>query len=784
MGFFSKIFGGKKREEEERIKEERVKEEERQWQQKMEEERLELEEQERLSKEREEQEQLLRDKILFERQELERELEERRLKDEQERKEKAAEREKHERVKREIEEEAALIKANANQTFAKEPNFNKILDKQEQLDEVPNIDKEVLQKQEREIAAEPELEQPTKYVKPTEQGQPVAQEFISHGTPMEKSFFAEQDHVEQGQPAPVLAKDEVEHPDESTEQPSVKDDSELTLPENDLGLNLPDLGSDDDLGLNLPDLGADDDLGLNLPDLGSDDDLGLNLPDLGSDDDLGLNLPDLGSDDDLGLNLPDLGSDDDLGLNLPDLGSDEDDETNSVDTARTLAQSIKEKRELKAKQLQQDATPEVVEPAPMSEEERRRLEEEEYERMRIEAQRRIEEERLKVFEVQYQEAEEEKLKQAEEDRLAREDEERRRLAEEERIRIEREEQERLEQERVGMFVKLMQGLSKTRDNILNGVEEVLKNFKKIDDELYEELEEVLIMADFGVETSSRILDELKQIVEDRKLVNPEDLKGALQEIITNILLSQESSPIIVEDRPNVVLVIGVNGVGKTTSIGKLSYQLNKRGKKVVIAAADTFRAAAIEQLQIWAERAQVDLIKHAEGSDPASVVFDAITAAKARKADVLICDTAGRLQNKVNLMKELEKIGRIIEREYPEANKEVLIVLDATTGQNAISQVKIFKEVAKVDGIILTKLDGTAKGGAIVGICSSLNVPVKYIGVGETIEDLQVFDAEAFARALFETRMPVVKEADKLDDEEEDLIGDEYLISEDDKISP
>ncbi|OOB77572.1 MAG: signal recognition particle-docking protein FtsY, partial [Epulopiscium sp. Nuni2H_MBin001] len=192
-----------------------------------------------------------------------------------------------------------------------------------------------------------------------------------------------------------------------------------------------------------------------------------------------------------------------------------------------------------------------------------------------------------------------------------------------------------------------------------------------------------------------------------------------------------------------------NGVGQTTSIGKISHQLNQDGKKVLVAAADTFRAAAIEQLQIWTNRAGVDLIKNSEGSDPASVVYDAIQAAKARKADVLICDTAGRLQNKVNLMKELEKISRIIEKEYPEANKEVLIVLDATTGQNAISQVKIFKEVAKVDGIILTKLDGTAKGGAVVGICSSLNVPVKYVGVGEAIEDLQVFDAESFAKALF-----------------------------------
>ncbi|OON99980.1 MAG: signal recognition particle-docking protein FtsY [Epulopiscium sp. Nele67-Bin004] len=303
----------------------------------------------------------------------------------------------------------------------------------------------------------------------------------------------------------------------------------------------------------------------------------------------------------------------------------------------------------------------------------------------------------------------------------------------------------------GLFSKLLDGLTKTRDNILGGVEDVLKSFKKIDEELYEELEEVLIMADFGVETTQRIMDNLREIVKERKIVDPEELKGALQEIITEILTSQVNTPIIVDDRPNVVLIIGVNGAGKTTSIGKLSHQLTSDGKKVVLAAADTFRAAAIEQLQIWADRANVDLIKQAEGSDPASVVFDAIASAKSKNADVLICDTAGRLQNKVNLMKELEKISRVIEREYPEAHKEVLIVLDATTGQNAISQVKVFKEAANVDGIILTKLDGTAKGGAVVGICSSLNVPVKYIGVGETIDDLQVFDPESFARALFQT---------------------------------
>ncbi|MGL4738569.1 MAG: signal recognition particle-docking protein FtsY [Cellulosilyticaceae bacterium] len=299
----------------------------------------------------------------------------------------------------------------------------------------------------------------------------------------------------------------------------------------------------------------------------------------------------------------------------------------------------------------------------------------------------------------------------------------------------------------------MSGLTKTRDNILGSVDDVLRGFKKIDEDLYEELEEALIMADFGVETTLHMIEELRRLVKERKITDPALLKATLQEIITTILISQESSPIIVEDKPNVVLVIGVNGAGKTTSIGKISNQLKTSGKHVVVAAADTFRAAAIEQLQVWVNRAGVEIIKQTEGSDPASVVYDGIQAAKARKADVLICDTAGRLQNKTNLMKELEKISRIIDREYPEAHKEVLIVLDATTGQNAISQVKLFKEVAHVDGIILTKLDGTAKGGAIVGICQTMNVPVKYIGVGEKIEDLQPFNAEDFAKALFATDM-------------------------------
>ena len=306
-----------------------------------------------------------------------------------------------------------------------------------------------------------------------------------------------------------------------------------------------------------------------------------------------------------------------------------------------------------------------------------------------------------------------------------------------------------ETEKKGFIKRLFGGLTKTRDSILKGVDDVLCNFRHIDEDLYEELEEALIMADFGVETTLHIMESLKEKVKQEKITEPSALKVALQEIITKLLTDQPREEILNPNGPTVILVIGVNGVGKTTSIGKMSHLFKSQHKKVLVAAADTFRAAAIEQLQVWVNRAGVDLIKHEEGTDAAAVVFDAIAAAKSRKSDVLICDTAGRLQNKTNLMKELEKISRIIAREYPEAKKEILIVLDATTGQNAIQQVKLFKEVADINGIILTKLDGTAKGGAIVGIYESLKVPVKYIGVGEQINDLQPFDAEIFATALF-----------------------------------
>lgn len=310
------------------------------------------------------------------------------------------------------------------------------------------------------------------------------------------------------------------------------------------------------------------------------------------------------------------------------------------------------------------------------------------------------------------------------------------------------EEELLKEKPQGLFAKLFNGLAKTRNSILSGVDNVIHSFKKIDEDLFEELEEVLIMADFGVDTTQKIIEKLREEVKSKKITDPLELKDTLKYIIRDILTVQQTEDILDIEKPVVMLVIGVNGAGKTTTIGKMAYWMKQNNKKVLVAAADTFRAAAIDQLQVWTDRAGVEIVKHNEGSDPASVIYDAIAAAKSRKVDVLICDTAGRLQNKTNLMKELEKISRIIEREYPEAYKEVLIVLDATTGQNAVQQVKLFKEITNLNGIVLTKLDGTAKGGAIVGIYSSMGIPVKYIGVGEKIDDLQKFDPEEFANAL------------------------------------
>ena len=304
-------------------------------------------------------------------------------------------------------------------------------------------------------------------------------------------------------------------------------------------------------------------------------------------------------------------------------------------------------------------------------------------------------------------------------------------------------------EKKGFFSRLVEGLTKTRDNIVSGIDSVFHGFSKIDDEFYEELEEILIMGDLGVKATESILDDLREKVKANHVKEPAECKQLLIDSIKQQMQVGETAYRF-EEETSVVLVIGVNGVGKTTTVGKLAGKLKEQGKKVVIAGADTFRAAAIEQLTEWSNRAGVDIIAQQEGSDPAAVIYDACQAAKSRHADVLLCDTAGRLHNKKNLMNELSKIRRVIEREFPEAYLETLIVLDGTTGQNALVQAKQFKEVSDISGIVLTKLDGTAKGGIAIAIQAELGIPVKYIGIGEKIEDLQKFDADSFVNALFE----------------------------------
>lgn len=307
----------------------------------------------------------------------------------------------------------------------------------------------------------------------------------------------------------------------------------------------------------------------------------------------------------------------------------------------------------------------------------------------------------------------------------------------------------MSEEKKGFFARLKEGLTKTRNNIVSGIDSVFSGFSNIDDEFYEELEEILIMGDIGVKATNEILERLKVQVKQQHIKQPSECKQLLIDSIKEQMQVGETAYEF-ENRQSIVLVIGVNGVGKTTSVGKLAGKLKDKNRKVLLAAADTFRAAAVEQLEEWAHRAGVDIISGAENADPASVVFDAVSAAKARKADVLLCDTAGRLHNKKNLMEELKKINRIIDKEFPDAHRENLVVLDGTTGQNALSQAREFGEVADLTGIILTKMDGTAKGGIAVAIQSELKVPVKYIGVGETIEDLQKFDSEEFVNALFD----------------------------------
>ena len=303
-------------------------------------------------------------------------------------------------------------------------------------------------------------------------------------------------------------------------------------------------------------------------------------------------------------------------------------------------------------------------------------------------------------------------------------------------------------EKKGFFSRLKEGLAKTRDNLVSGIDSIFKGFSEIDEDFYEELEEVLIMADIGVATTEKIIENLRQKVKEQKIKEIEVCRQLLIDSIKEQMRVDENAYDF-EKEVSVVMLIGVNGVGKTTSVGKLAGQFKNKGKKVVLAAADTFRAAAIEQLTEWASRAGVEIISGQEGGDPASVVFDAVNAAKARNADVLICDTAGRLHNKKNLMEELRKINRIIDREFPDARRETLVVLDGTTGQNALAQAKQFNEVADITGIILTKLDGTAKGGIAIAIQSEMKIPVKYIGIGEKIDDLQKFNADTFVDALF-----------------------------------
>jgi len=303
--------------------------------------------------------------------------------------------------------------------------------------------------------------------------------------------------------------------------------------------------------------------------------------------------------------------------------------------------------------------------------------------------------------------------------------------------------------KTGFFGKLVQGLTKTRNSIAHGIDAIFSGFSSIDDDFYEELEETLIMADLGINTTTAIIENLRLKVKENKIKEPAECR----QLLINSMKEQmelKDTAYDFENQKSVVLLIGVNGVGKTTSVGKLAGQMKDKGKKVMVAAADTFRAAAIEQLTEWAHRANVDIIAQKEGSDPAAVIYDAVTAAKARNVDVLLCDTAGRLHNKKNLMEELKKIDRVIEREYPEAYRETLVVLDGTTGQNALAQAKEFNEVADITGIVLTKLDGTAKGGIAIAIQSELGIPVKYIGIGEKIDDLQKFNAEDFINALFE----------------------------------
>ena len=366
-------------------------------------------------------------------------------------------------------------------------------------------------------------------------------------------------------------------------------------------------------------------------------------------------------------------------------------------------------------------------------------------------QEAVEQEEIETEESEQEVSEENEIPQVDEDEESAEMTEVDEPEEESEVEETEEESEESQEQKQGFFSRLVAGLTKTRDSFVSGIDSIFSGFSSIDEDFYEEIEEILIMGDIGVRATEEILDNLRDKVKENHIKQPQECKELLIQSIKEQMEVGETAYRFEEEK-SVVLIVGVNGVGKTTSVGKLAGKLKVQGRKVVLAAADTFRAAAGAQLEEWAHRAGVDMIGGQEGADPAAVVYDAVAAAKARKADVLLCDTAGRLHNKKNLMEELKKINRILEKEYPDAFRETLVVLDGTTGQNALAQAKQFMEVAEITGIILTKMDGTAKGGIAVAIQSELGIPVKYIGVGETIDDLQKFDSEQFVDALFATR--------------------------------
>lgn len=384
------------------------------------------------------------------------------------------------------------------------------------------------------------------------------------------------------------------------------------------------------------------------------------------------------------------------------------------------------------------------------------LEEDEIESNKIEETKNEEAVSQEILEEQIETKEEAKEEIAEIEEIKAEDietQEKQDEIEESEDTVENQIDDELEEEeekpkKVSLFDRLKQGLTKAKQGITDRIDEVLKAYTKVDEELLEDLEEVLITADVGVNTTMDIIEKLEDVIRTKKITDPQDVREELKLIIEDIL-SKDDTKLDVSHSPTIILMVGVNGVGKTTTIGKLAHRYKSEGKKVLLAAGDTFRAAAIDQLEVWANRCNVDIIKHQEGADPGAVIFDAIKASKARGVDVLICDTAGRLHNKSNLMNELGKVFKIVDREYPEAKKEVLLVVDATTGQNAVSQAKSFKEVCDITGLALTKLDGTAKGGVILAVKSEVDVPVKLIGVGEKMEDLQDFDSKSFVDALF-----------------------------------